>query len=131
MAEQNKGVSRRVFQEGWAQGNLAAIDDIFDPGYVLGGQPNGVQRVKDAITRFRAAFPDLEIGVEDVIAEDDRVATRWTLRGTHLAEFGDFRPTGNRIEVSGITIHRAAGGRIVEAWVSWDTLGLRRQLRGE
>ena len=65
-----------------------------------------------------------------MVAEGDKVATRWTLRATHLGSFAGFAATGGRIEVSGITIHRAAGGLIVEAWVNWDTLSLRRQLQG-
>ena len=126
-----------AYYEAWNGPDLSIPDKIFGRSFVINdpGSPvplvMGPDGVKGRITDYRAAFPDLEIEVEDVIAEGDRVATRWTLRGTHLAGFGDIEPTGNRIEASGITIHRAASGLIVEAWVSWDTLGLRRQLRGE
>ena len=119
MAEQNKAVSRRVFQEGWGQGNLAAIDDIFDPGYVLGGQPSGVQRVKDAITRFRAAFPDLSVTVEDQIAEGDKVMTRLRFQGTHA---------GKQHNWTLIQTHRYAGGRPVEGWVGLNLLRASDQL---
>lgn len=132
----NRALSSRYY-EAWNSGDLAIPDEIFaetffinDPGspvpLVMG--PNGVKgRMRD----YRAAFPDLEIEVEDVVGEGDRVATRWTLRGTHLGVFAGFEATGRRIEVPGITIHRADGGLIVEAWVNWDTLGMRRQLQGE
>ena len=132
----NRVLSARYY-EAWNRADLSIPDQIFaetflihDPGspvpLVMG--PDGV---KGRIADYRAAFPDLEIKVEDVVGEGDRVATRWTLRGTHLGTFAGFEASGRRVEVSGITIHRATGGRIVEAWVNWDTLGLHRQLRGE
>lgn len=132
----NRALSTRYY-EAWNSADLRIPDEIFaetffihDPGspvtLVMG--PDGV---KGRITDYRAAFPDLKIEVEDVVAEGDRVVTRWTLRATHLGSFAGFAATGGRIEVEGITIHRAAGGLIVEAWVNWDTLSLRRQLQGE
>ena len=67
------------------------------------------------------AFPDLRISVEDQIAADDKVVTRWIARGTHQGEgtlpgVGTIRPTGQQVEIQGITIHQIQDGKIVETW---------------
>jgi steroid delta-isomerase-like uncharacterized protein len=78
---------------------------------------------------YQTAFPDLHPTVEDVIAEGDKVVTRWTIRGTHQGEIEEFGPpTGRQAEIQGITIHRIQGGRIVEEWNSYDNLSLLQQL---
>jgi predicted ester cyclase len=74
----------------------------------------------------RRAFPDMRLIVEDQVAEGDEVVTRWRGEMTHLDELGGAAPTGNRVTISGITIDRFEGGKIVEAWRSMDTLGLLR-----
>jgi predicted ester cyclase len=78
---------------------------------------------------YKTAFPDLNVTVEDVIAEGDKVVTRVTLRGTHQGEIEEFGPpTGRQIEVKGISISRIEGGKIVEDWDSYDNLSLLQQL---
>ena len=75
------------------------------------------------------AFPNLNVTVEDEIAEDDKVVTRWTIRGTHQGEVEEFGPpTGRQVEIQGITIHRIEDGKIVEEWNSWDNMSLMQQL---
>jgi predicted ester cyclase len=76
----------------------------------------------------RTAFPDQRVAVDDLLAESDRVAVRFTLRGTHLGELLDLAPTGRRVTVPGVAIYRIAGGRIAEGWVGFDALGLLEQL---
>jgi steroid delta-isomerase-like uncharacterized protein len=81
--------------------------------------------VSDALS----AFPDAQVTVEDMIAEGDKVVTRYTIRGTHQGETEEFGPpTGKRMEITGITIERFADGKIVEDWTNFDALGLMRQL---
>ncbi len=78
---------------------------------------------------YKTAFPDLNATVEDVIAEGDKVVTRWTIRGTHQGEIEEFGPpTGKQVEIKGITIHRIEGGKIVEEWQAYDNLSAMRQL---
>ena len=76
----------------------------------------------------RTAFPDLNVKVEDQLAEGDKVATRWTTTGTHQGEFAGIPPTGKQGGVTGTTIARVVGGKIVEERSNWDTLGLLQQL---
>jgi steroid delta-isomerase-like uncharacterized protein len=77
---------------------------------------------------YFAAFPDINVTVEDVIAEGDKAVTRWTIRGTHRGELMGIAPTDKPIELKGITIHRIEGGKIVEEWERYDNLGMMQQL---
>ena len=80
---------------------------------------HGPEGIKRYVTAYRLAFPNLEVDVEDQLAEVDKVVTRWTVRGTHSGEFLGLAPTGNEVTVSGIEFDRIAGGRIDEAWVGY------------
>jgi steroid delta-isomerase-like uncharacterized protein len=84
--------------------------------------------VKRVVEAFRDSFPDLEGSLEDQTAEGDKVVNRYTGRGTHRGEFLGVGPTGREVELSGVTIFRLRGGKIVEGWDFYDGLGLLRQL---
>ena len=77
---------------------------------------------------MHSAFPDLQMNVEDMIAEGDKVVARVRMSGTHQGEFMGIDPTGNRVEISGIDILRVADGKIVEHWGNFDDLGMMQQL---
>jgi steroid delta-isomerase-like uncharacterized protein len=78
---------------------------------------------------YLSAFPDLHATVEDVIAEGDKVVTRYTVRGTHQGEIEEFGPpTGRQVEIKGLTMHRIEGGKIVEEWERYDNLSVLQQL---
>ncbi len=78
---------------------------------------------------FKSAFPDMSATIENVIAEGDKVVTRWTIRGTHQGETEEFGPpTGRQVEGGGLSLHRIEGGKIVEEWNSYDNLSLMQQL---
>jgi steroid delta-isomerase-like uncharacterized protein len=84
---------------------------------------------KQYITLYKTAAPDLRATVEDMIAEGDKVVTRWTVRGTHQGETEEFGPpTGRQFEIKGLTMHRIEGGKIVEEWEGYDNLGVLQQL---
>lgn len=78
--------------------------------------------------QFRGAFPDIEVVVEDQIAEGDRVATRCSVRGKHTGDSLGFAATGSPVEFTGITITRIKDGKIVEAWNNFDFMKMYRQL---
>lgn len=71
---------------------------------------------------------DLQMTVEDVIMEDDKAVTRWTVRATHQGELMGIPPSGNRIEVIGLSVDRIEGGKFVQTWSSYDALGLTQQI---
>jgi steroid delta-isomerase-like uncharacterized protein len=77
---------------------------------------------------LRSAFPDCRMTVEDVVAEGDQVAYRWTFSGTHRGELRGIAATGKRVSISGINVDRIAHGKIAEHWSQADVLGLLQQL---
>jgi predicted ester cyclase len=133
MSEENKAVARREIEELFARGNFDVADEIYHPDYVghepTSGDIRGIEGAKQFAAGYRQAFPDLQPTVEDQGAEGDKVVTRFSARGTHQGETEDFGPpTGNRMEITGITIERFAQGKIVEDWTNFDALGLMQQL---
>ena len=131
-AEANKVVVRRFIEEVLAGGDVAALAELTAPDCAEhtaspGGWP-GEGTVARYMVTWRAAFPDLAITVEDLLAEGDRVAVRWTLRGTHWGAFLGVLPTGRSVVVAGLEIYRLDAGQIVERWAVVDTLALLRQL---
>lgn len=131
-SEQNKAIVTRAIEEPW-KGNLAVVDELVASDYV-GHDPaspeplRGPEGVKEFIATYRAAFPDAQITVKQQLAEGELVATRWSGRGTHEAELLGIQPTGKQVTVSGLTISRLSGGKIVEEFQNWDTLGMLQQL---
>jgi steroid delta-isomerase-like uncharacterized protein len=132
MSESNKGIARTEF-EVWSSGDLDKLDRLVAPD-VVHHDPydphasEGLEGLKKTIAMNRKAFPDLELKVEDQVAEGDKVATRWTATMTHEGEAFGLAPTGNRITLRGITIERFEKGKVVEAWRSMDTLAVRQGL---
>jgi predicted ester cyclase len=131
--QKNAEASKRIIDEILGAGNYDLADELIasdarghDPALP---QPTiGPEGLKEAARGYRAAFPDLKLTSEQVIAEGDYVAIRWTARGTHKGELFGIAPTGKQATVTGISIDRWANGKIVESWVNWDTLGLLQQL---
>ena len=129
--EENKALVRRLIEEAWNEGNLATIDEILSPDYVLhidAPGPPGREGYKQDVTMHRTAFPDLRFTIEDMVAEGDKVVLRATLRGTHKGEYIGIAPTGKQITLTAISIRRIEGGQIAEEWVELDMLGLMQQL---
>lgn len=133
--EANRLIGRRVLLEIWSEGRLDLADELYAPDYVdhvnRGPEPeevHGPAGLKDAVTIFRTAFPDLRYAVEDDLAERDLVMTRFSARGTHLGPFLGAEPTGSVISYTGMDVNRIIDGRIVESWVQYDALGLLQQV---
>jgi steroid delta-isomerase-like uncharacterized protein len=128
----NKAVLRRFDEEVWNAGHLEVMDELFAPDYVNHdpslGQTGDREGHKRTIALARAALPDVRETVEDLVAEGDRVAFRWTIRATHLGELFGTQPTGNAVHIGGIEIYRLRDERIVERWGVFDRLGLMQQL---
>ena len=135
-AEENKATLRRVPEEVFNQGDLSVVDELFAPDYVLhdpgvpGGELRGPEAFKEQwVSMFRSAFPDLQLTIEDQVAEGDKVASRYTSRGTHQGELMGNAPSGNRMAVPGILIDRfSSEGKIEEQWIDYDTLGFMQQI---
>lgn len=129
--EDNKSMVDRA-EELWNTGNMAIADEIYAKDFVNHdpGAPDvhDLETYKGFIGAVRAGMPDFRVTMEDMIAEGDKVAGRWTASGTHEAELVGIPPTGKQAFWTGMTIYRFSGGKIVEAWWSRDMLSLLMQL---
>jgi len=134
--ETNKAIERRFVEEFWNENKLDSVADFYAEDYRR-HDPNtpdvsaGPEGVREVAAVLRAAFPDVRLQIEDMLAEGDLVATRWTATSTHLGEFEGIAPTGKRLEVSGISITRFVNGKITDEWVSWDAAGLLKTIGGD
>lgn len=129
--EEIKAVVRRTIEEVWNQGKLEIIDEIFSPDLVfhdVDADFHGYEGIKQYVLGFRNAFPDLNITIEDQIAEDDKEATRLKWTGTHKGELKGIPPTGSKIFGAGICIHRIVDGKIAEVWRQADNFKFLQQL---
>ena len=126
--EQNKAIQRR-FQDIWNQGDFSIIKEIWDKDFINHNvKAKGLEAIRQYITAYRNAFPDVKFKINDQIAERDKVVMHFTITGTHNGNFQGIAPTGKSIKITGIAIHRIINGKIVEIWSNWDTLGLMQQL---
>jgi len=130
--EENKANQRRVWEEIINKGNLALADELFATNYIyhgpVGMEFKGPEGLKQLISGFRNALPDIHVTVEDMVAEGDKVVSRFTGRGTHKGEFMGIAPTGKQTTVGGIVIARWVGGKEVETWEIIDMLSMMQQL---
>jgi|CXWL01.1.fsa_nt_gi steroid delta-isomerase-like uncharacterized protein len=129
--EQNKALVRRLFDE-FYPGNVDVADEIFaaqaelnDSGKMMTVTPEDLKQRHRAQL---AAMPDCTITLEDIVCEGDKVAYRWTLRGTQTGMLRGIPPTGKHAVMSGMTIMRVADGKIVAGWHNYDMLGVLQQL---
>jgi steroid delta-isomerase-like uncharacterized protein len=128
MSEENKALVRGS----WEMDSPDDLDEFYPPD-VVWHMPEqdlrGIEEAKQFVSSFMEAFPDISFNVEDLIAEGDKVVSRYTGRGTHQGETEDFGPpTGKQLEVEGITIHRIEDGKIAEEWNQYDNLSILQQL---
>jgi len=133
--EENKALLRRYIKEVWDEQNPAAVDEFLAPDYKRHRSPTIEPLTRDdqkqLLTKFRAAFPDIQLTVEEIIAEDDRVAFRSTIRATHQNEFLGIAPTGKKVTVGLVDVIHIENGKFVEQWGGPDLLDLVQQLGAE
>ena len=129
--EENKALVRRFVEEFWNEGNTATADELMAVDaeiHMPTGEVINLDGLKSFASTFRGSFPDWHSTFEELIAEGDRVAERWTGRGSHQGELQDIPPTGKRVEVPGSVFYRIVGGKIVEFRGQLDMMSLMQQL---
>jgi steroid delta-isomerase-like uncharacterized protein len=138
--ENNKAALVRHFEEVLNQGKLPVIDEIYTDDYTLDapvssdGQSQarsltqGREQLKQRVTLFRTAFPDIHFSTDEMIGEGNTVVVRYTYRGTHQGVFAGLQPTGRSIAVVGILIAHLNDGKIQEAVSVFDSADLMKQL---
>ena len=129
---ENKKVLEAFVEDVINQGRLDRADDLVALDFVeldpLPGQQQGREGLKDVIGGMRAAFPDLQWVVDEVVAEGDKVVSRFTWTGTHRATFLGIPSTGRKVTVKGVVIDRLTDGKMADSRILMDTLGMMQQL---
>ena len=130
-------IINRFVEELWNARRLDVADQIFSEDCVTHqlrsgvlGEPahRGPQEMKEHVSGWLMSFPDLRFNIEQMIAERDRVVSQLVMEGTHQGTWMGILPTGKRLQIRLITIHRIANGKIAEDWVLVESLGLFQQL---
>ena len=126
--EQHKAIVRRFFEEVWNQQKLHVIDEVFAATVLLNGQQVARDAINQLVIARRASFPDIQVTVEDQVAEGDKVSTRRSWQATHQGTYRGIAGTGKRVTWRQISIVRLADGKIVEDWPVSDELSILQQL---
>lgn len=131
----DKAVVRRLFDEVANRGRLDVADVIFSPRFVLHGNPpdagnagTGPDVEKEHIRSLRTAFPDIKFTILDMVANQGKVAVRWTFEGTNTGQLEGTPPTNKHVSVAGMHFFRLVNGKIDESWAVADWAGMLRQL---
>jgi predicted ester cyclase len=129
--EENKSIARRYPEEVYNQKKIDVLDAIMDKNIInhwWEPEVNGLQTIKEYISKNLVAFPDVKFIVEDQIAEGEKVVTRVSFTATHKGEFMGISPTDKKVKVTGVIIFKITKGKIVETWAEMDSLSWMRQL---
>ena len=131
MSAADEAVVRRLYEEMNNDRKLEIAEELFtadhqmhDPQVPTAVGPKGMA---DTVKVYQDGVEG-HWQIEEIFSADDRVVVRWTGSGTHTAELNGIPPTGKKIRVDAISIHRLVGGKIAETWEVWDTLGFLQQL---
>jgi steroid delta-isomerase-like uncharacterized protein len=130
VTERNKAVVRAYLGEIAQRGTIVARERYFTSATTFNGDPD-LSRQIARIAEIRRAFPDMEMTIEQQVAEGPWVATRVTYRGTHAGEFAGIPATGRRIEYAGTAMDRLEDGKVVEMWHTVNMHLLMRQIAGD
>lgn len=131
MAHDNAQVTRRLIEEVWNSGKLQVLEELLDASFEgrdpLRG-PLTADQYRNAVKGFRLAFPDVRFELNAVVASDNHVTTRWTMRCTHLGPFLGTESSGKSAQVTGINLAELRNGKLISEYSEWDALALFRQL---
>lgn len=123
----------RMDKEIYEKKNLDAADEVYSPDVVRHSptvpEPiRGLEAWKERVREIQAAFPDVEVSVEDMLVEGNKVAQRWVMKGTHQGEFNGISATGKQVTFTGINFARIEDGKVAEQWTEVNLLSLLQQL---
>lgn len=126
--EANKAAVRRLYLDILSTGQLERLDEVIAPDYAGVRGERGPTGFAATITPVRAAFPDIQWTIDDLVAEGDRVVVRWSWRGTHRGQFQAFAPTQKVVTQQAIVIYSFREGKMTQAWMQSDRLGFLQQM---
>jgi steroid delta-isomerase-like uncharacterized protein len=131
MTNKHDTTLRKLIEDVWNNGKYNEADQLVSPDFVSHDPmtpTKGAEAFKNAVKKYRTAFPDLNQRVDEIITSGDTVVARLTCTGTHRGPLDAMPPTGRAAKVSAIIIAHFSGDRVKEAYVNWDALGLLQQL---
>jgi steroid delta-isomerase-like uncharacterized protein len=130
LQEQNKAIAKRAFEEILSQGRFELATELYAKDFINHGLHSNASLEEDqaALRGWHAAFPDVVVVPEKLIAENDLVTIYWIARGTNTGTGNGLPATGKKAELAGITIWRIADGKIKEEWSAFDQLSMMKQL---
>ncbi|MGH8508346.1 MAG: ester cyclase [Gammaproteobacteria bacterium] len=133
MSHENKAVIYRLIDEVWNQRKLDVLDELVAPGAIIHSPTvpdlsRGPEGAKQYVRLLCSAFPDLHVSVDDMVAEGDKVALRWSAYGTHKGKLLSLEPTSKSMSITGQAIYTIVAGKIEEDWINADTFGMLQQL---
>ena len=131
MSQSHEEVMRRFIEEVINNGNFSVLSELIHPNYVYRSpdqELHGPEALKGLFTAYRAAFPDLNLEIDDLVAADEKVVISFTLTGTHKGDLMGIAATDKRVKVHGVVMSRFAEGKIVDEWEILDQLTLFEQL---
>lgn len=131
-AQKHEDVVRGFYEAVFNKGDQAALNDLVAADFVdhnpFPGQGPDREGLRQFVQTFRGPLPDLRVEIQDMIAQGDKIAVRWTARATHKGDFLQIPATGKQVTISGIDIMRIADGKIAEHWGHQDQLGFVREI---
>lgn len=134
MSEQNREFAYRWFDEVWNKGREDAIEELCNPDVIVHGFPQAGsdtdrEGFKEGFRTFHSAFSGFRVSVDDVLAEGDKLAVRWTARMDHTGDGFGFPATGVPVAIEGMSFMRLRNGRVAEGWNSYDLTRVTQQLQ--
>jgi predicted ester cyclase len=133
MTKQERDLGRRWFEEVWNKGRREAIAEMLAPAAVLheaGIDSVGAEGFYPLFDRLSATFSEINVSVDDVMVDGDKICVRWSFSGKHTGGGLGFAATGMVVRTTGITIVRVSDGMLIEGWQNWDMLGMMQQIQG-
>jgi predicted ester cyclase len=125
----------RKYHEIWSNGKTKELDKIiaanFKSHFIGGFEYLGIEGAKNSVLETKKAFPDWKEEIVDIIAQDDKVVTRYRSTGTQLGNWDGIDSTGNKVDIYEASIYLLKNGKIVEQWGFWDEINLKKQMASQ
>jgi len=133
MPMENRAIVRRIYEEVWNKRRIELLDELLSPTHALqapnvSGSEVGPQAYRRQVFALLKGFPDLQMTIEDIFGEDEKIVVEWTLSGTHDGKFLGIPATHKKVSVDGVTIHHVANGKVIDSSANWNALSLMKQL---
>lgn len=133
----NKALLKRFYNDVYVDWNMETADELLSPEFISHDWPQGQQgpeAFRNYYKAFKKALPDARYEVKDILADGDRVAVHWEMRGTYREPFPGIdvkiKPAGQTVTLKGVAIYRVENGKLAERWVISDLYGLLKTLKG-